>query len=302
MATPDPENVTCNICATTFATAAAVAVVKHGLTIVRCPACSLLFRARLPDLTELQALYDRDYFVAEEGVLEHQGYLDYLADAEVHRLNARRRLRRLAGLCDPGNLLDVGCAAGFFVDEAARKGWAARGIDVSEPMIEWGRAELGADIAVGSLLDATADRTESCVTMWDYIEHALDPRGDLERAHARLRPGGVLALSTGDVASVLARVSLAGWHLMTPRHHNYFFSPATLRRLLRDVGFEVVEIRHPGAVFPLRYLAHKAALSIDARVVTLGASRLARSRLGAIRVPANLWDVMTVVARRPLAA
>lgn len=302
MATPDPENLTCNVCGTTFATAAAVAVLKEGLTIVRCPTCSLVFRARLPGLTEVQALYDRDYFVAEEGALEHQGYLDYVADAEVHRLNARRRLRRLARLCDPGNLLDVGCAAGFFVDEAAREGWAARGIDVSEPMIEWGRAELGADIAVGSLLDATPDRTESCVTMWDYIEHALDPRGDLERAHARLRPGGVLALSTGDVASVLARVSLAGWHLMTPRHHNYFFSPATMRRLLRSVGFEVVDVRHPGAVFPLRYLAHKTALSIDARVVTRGASRLARSRLGAIRVPVNLWDVMTVVARRPLAA
>jgi 2-polyprenyl-3-methyl-5-hydroxy-6-metoxy-1,4-benzoquinol methylase len=300
MAPSDPENVTCNICATTFATAAAVAVVKDGLTIVRCPACSLLFRARLPDLADVRELYDRDYFVAEEGALRHQGYLDYLADAEVHRLNARRRLRRLAAWCDSGNLLDVGCAAGFFVDEAAREGWAARGIDVSGPMIKWGRAELGADIAVGSLLETSADRTESCVTMWDYIEHALDPRDDLERAYARLRPGGVLALSTGDVASVLARVSLAGWHLMTPRHHNYFFSAVTMRRLLRDVGFQIVELRHPGAVFPLRYLAHKAALSIDARVTTLAASRIARSRLGAIRVPMNLWDVMTVVARRSL--
>ena len=299
---PDPENVTCNICVTTFATADAVAVVRDGLTIVRCPTCSLVFRARLPEPTDVQALYDRDYFVAEEGALGHEGYLDYLADAEVHRLNARRRLRRLAGLCDPGNLLDVGCAAGFFVDEAAREGWAARGIDVSAPMVEWGRATLGADLAVGSLLDTTPDRTESCVTMWDYIEHALDPRGDLERAHARLSPGGVLALSTGDVASALARVSLAGWHLMTPRHHNYFFSPATMRRLLRAVGFEVVEVRHPGAVFPLRYLAHKAALSVGTRVTTLAASRLARSRLGAIRVPVNLWDVMTVVARRPLVA
>lgn len=302
MAMPDPENVTCNICATTFAAATAIAVVKQGLTIVRCPTCSLVFRARLPEPTDVQALYERDYFVAEEGALRHEGYLDYLADAELHRLNARRRLRHLAGLCEPGSLLDVGCAAGFFVDEAAREGWAARGIDVSGAMVEWGRTTLGADLAVGSLLDTTSDRTEACVTMWDYIEHALDPRGDLERAHARLRPGGVLALSTGDVTSILARVSLAGWHLMTPRHHNYFFSPATMRRLLRDVGFDNVEIRHPGAVFPLRYLAHKAALSIDARVTTLAASRIARSRWGMIRVPVNLWDVMTVVARRPLAA
>ena len=86
--------------------------------------------------------------------------------------------------------------------------------------------------------------------MWDYIEHAVDPRADVERARYRLRPGGLLALSTGDVGSLLALFPLDRWHLMTPRHHNYFFSARTLQLLLRDCGFEVVVVRHPAAVFP----------------------------------------------------
>ena len=201
----------------------------------------------------------------------------------MHRANARRRLGRLVEFTEPGTLLDVGCAAGFFVDEASRCGWHARGVDVSEVMVDWGRRHTTGDICVGTLRDVPRDRVESCITMWDYIEHALDPRDDVEQAFARLQPGGVLAVSTGDADSALARMSLEHWHLMTPRHHNYFFTKETMRRLLESVGFEIRYVGHPAAVFPLRYLAHKACLTVDISLLDALARRLARSTLGARR-------------------
>jgi 2-polyprenyl-3-methyl-5-hydroxy-6-metoxy-1,4-benzoquinol methylase len=202
-------------------------------------------------------------------------------------------------LVRPGRLLDVGCAAGFFVDEANRAGWQARGVDVSRPMVDWATVHLGVDVCHGTLFDAPADHEESCITMWDYLEHAIEPRADLAEALARLRPGGILALSTGNVGSLLARLSLSRWHLMTPRHHNFFFTPRTIALLLASVGFEIVAVGHHATVFPLRYLAHKMCLTLDAALLDALAHRLARSGLGARAIPVNLWDVMTVVARRP---
>ena len=291
---------TCNLCSGTFSTAATELLSKDGHSIVRCPTCGLTFRSTLPTREELSDIYGHEYFGGSNELASREGYLDYVGDADMHRVNARRRLRRLAEITAPGTLLDVGCAAGFFVDEASRRGWKARGVDVSEAMVDWGRRQTRADIRVGTLRDAPGDRVESCITMWDYIEHALDPRDDVEHAFARLRPGGVLALSTGDAGSALARISLRRWHLMTPRHHNYFFTERTMRRLLESVGFEVLHLGHPAAVFPLRYLAHKACLTVDLSLLDALARRLARSPLGAWTVPINLWDVMTVVARRPM--
>lgn len=273
--------------------------VVDGHAIVRCSECGLVQRAVFPTPDELEALYAADYFVAAEGSLGAEGYLDYVADADVHRANARRRLRLLARHTTSGRLLDVGCAAGFFVDEARRLGWTARGIDVSAPMVSWGAEHLDAELAVATLVDLLPGEPEGCITMWDYLEHSIDPRSDVGAAFARLRPGGVLALSTGDAGSLLARLSLPRWHLMTPRHHNVFFSRTTIRRLLESVGFEVVSIGAPASVFPLRYLAHKGGLVVDRRPVHAVSKRLARSRLGGVAVPVNLWDVMTVVARRP---
>ena len=65
--------------------------------------------------------------------------------------------------------------------------------------------------------------------MWDVIEHLPDPRRTVEAAWERLRPGGLLALSTGDVGSMAARLHGRDWSLMTPPWHQFYFSRKTMR-------------------------------------------------------------------------
>ena len=302
MVTLDDDGTSCNLCAAEFPATAGFLFEKDGHRIVRCPSCGLVFRPSLPSRIDLDTIYGHAYFGGPGATgVEHQSYLDYVGDADSHRANARRRLRHVTAFVDTGTLLDVGCAAGFFVDEAMRAGWAAAGVDVSAAMVDWGNTNLGLALRTGTFDDVATEDAE-CVTMWDYIEHALDPRADIEKAYGCLRPGGIIALSTGDAGALLARLSLRRWHLMTPRHHNYFFSAGTVCRLLRAAGFEILDVAHPSSVYPLRYLAHKACLTLDIAVVERLSDRLSRSRLGDRTIPFNLWDVMTVVARRPTGA
>jgi hypothetical protein len=120
---------------------------------------------------------------------------------------------------------------------------------------------------------------------------ALDPAGDLARAHGLLAPDGVVALSTGDRDSLAARLSRKRWHLLTPRHHNFFFSTPTLTRLLHATGFEVIWSGHPGARYSLAHIAHKSLPNAIAE-------RVARSKVARYSVPVNLFDIVTVVARK----
>ena len=289
---------TCPLCDAGFERSSSVRWRKDGFDIVACPSCGLLFRADLPTLDELAEIYGIDYFKAgAEGGGE--GYLDYVADADVHRLAAQRRLALLARHVDAGALLDVGAAAGFFVAEARSQGWDARGIDVADSMLEWGRRELAAPLEHTTLAHLDAEPGSfAALTMWDYIEHALDPVADVARAAEIVRPGGVIALSTGDASALFARVSGERWHLLTPHHHNFYFTPPTLRRLLERHGFEVVSMSHRGSRYPLRYLVHKARTVVHFQALDRVTARLADSALGALPVPMNLWDIVTVVARR----
>jgi SAM-dependent methyltransferase len=284
----------CVLCGTSFPPEEHRRWTKDGYAIVRCPSCTLLFRRDLPAPAELDEIYGLDYFKGDA-----TGYLDYVADEDVHRAVARRRLDTLERLVARGRLLDVGAAAGFFVAEARTRGWDAAGIDVSEPMVAWGRARLEAPLERATLTDSgVADGSLDALTMWDYIEHALDPASDLARTRELLRPGGVLALSTGDAATPVARLQGSRWHLLTPRHHNFFFTAATLTELLARAGFEVVSLDHRGSRYPLRYLAHKLGTLAQSRILERLTGRLASSRLGAVTVPLNLGDIVTVVARR----
>jgi len=136
------------------------------------------------------------------------------------------------------------------------------------------------------------------VTMWDYIEHSVDPADDITRCAALLRPNGLIALSTGDVDSAVARIFGRRWHLFTPRHHNFFFGERTVRRLLEGHGFDVLSISHPGARYSLSHVVHKLGAMRPGTVSANVAGRVDGSVIGRLAIPVNLFDIVTVFARK----
>jgi 2-polyprenyl-3-methyl-5-hydroxy-6-metoxy-1,4-benzoquinol methylase len=290
----------CALCGALIPASRPPRFVKDGFDIVACPSCGLLQRRALPDAEAIEEIYARDYFQRPAGESGSQGYLDYLADEPIHRLAARKRLDRLAGRVRPGRLLDVGCASGFFLAEARERGFQGVGVDVAPAMTAVAREHFGLDVRTATFAGAGLDGQFDLVTMWDYIEHTTDPRADVALAAERLAPGGVLALSTGDAGSLSARVMGARWHLLTPHHHNFFFRRDHLRRLLHEAGLEVVEVGAWARWASIGYLAYKlGAVAPSSRAVSGLSDALRRRRVGAIVVPVNLFDVVTVVARKP---
>jgi 2-polyprenyl-3-methyl-5-hydroxy-6-metoxy-1,4-benzoquinol methylase len=293
------ESRTCNICGASVDRDRDLRWRKDGYDVLRCPACGTHFRADLPTSDALQAIYGPAYFSASAGETDGQGYADYLGEEPNHRANAVRRLELLERERGPGRLLDVGCAAGFFLDEARKRGWSVTGVELAAGMAEHARDRLGLDVRLGAFADAELEPGAfDAITMWDYLEHSTDPTGDLRHAASLLAPGGLLAVSTGDVASLAARVSGSRWHLLTPRHHNFFFTRASLERAFRDAGFEVVSSRHLSSRYSLHYLLHKLRTLRDLALLRRLSYGIGRTRLGSLAVPVNLFDIVTLVGRR----
>ncbi len=291
------DTLSCRLCGGSVGRVAHRIFEKQGHVVVRCPHCSLVYRADLPTRDALRGIYDEQYFKAATDDRAGTGYRDYLAEESTHRIQARRRLDLLSSFIDLGRIYDVGCAAGFFLDEARKQGWSVKGVDISEQMAERARKQLSLDVAGGLFVEQPVETCDA-LTMWDYIEHVVDPAEELEHAAACLRPGGVLALSTGDVESVAARVSGSCWHLFTPRHHNFFFSRETLASYLARAGFATVYVGHPGGSYSLAYLLHKLKTMTSAGTAHRAAAAAAGTRLARVRVPVNLFDIMTVIALR----
>ena len=213
--------------------------------IVRCGVCGLVYVGREPATETLIELYGEAYW-EDEGETGYQGY-GGAESAKRHHFGSL--LDQLAAARSPGDLLELGSAYGYFLDEAQRRGWRVRGIEPSLHAREQAHQRFGLAVVEGPLADlAPEPESQDVIVMWDVIEHLPDPRRTLQAAFSRLRPGGVLALSTGDIGSAAARLHGRDWSLMTPPWHQFYFSRSTLRRLLASVGFRVERIRGDGVL------------------------------------------------------
>lgn len=237
-------------------------------------------------------LYDRDYFQSDA---VDKGYNDYARLEPGIRRTARARLRRLTRLAPahastPRSLIDLGCGTGVFLDESRAAGWSARGYEVSAYGVEQARGR-GLDVQRAELESLALPPAEcDAVTLWDVIEHVRDPRAVIAAAASALRPGGVLAISTGDIASLCATLTRARWHLFNLPEHLYFFSRSALHTLLRNAGCEPVETVREVNWVPLAYVRERLKKSLGFAPPTLG--------LRDVLVPATLFDIVGVYARR----
>jgi SAM-dependent methyltransferase len=187
-----------------------------------------------------------------------RGYDEYLEVRANWLRTFRRRLREIAPHAASGRVLDVGCGPGFFVEAAREAGWDAWGIDPSAYAVGLARRSLGDRVSLG-VVGASGHPPASfdLVTAFDAFEHVYEPDRFLGEAHALLRPGGVLAITTPDVTSFLARLSGRGWVSFKIPQHVYYWSPPTIRQVLAS-RFDVLEVRSAGQYATAGFLLRRA--------------------------------------------
>jgi len=155
----------------------------------------------------------------------------------------------------PGRLLDIGCAAGFFVHEAGNAGWDAAGVEPSKWLVEWGIKNLGEKLFAGTLRECRFKEGEfDLLTMWDVLEHLPDPISELYECSRILRKGGMIIINYPDFGSMLARLMGRRWWFLLS-NHLYYFTPDTMRRYLEKAGFEVKRFAPHWQTLPLGYLS-----------------------------------------------
>lgn len=264
--------------------------VVNGYRIVRCTRCGLVFVADCPTPEQLLGLYDESYYEDPAAV----GYGGYGEAEDRKRHHNRSLLAEIERLRAPGDLLELGCAYGYFLDEARERGWRVQGVEPSAHAVAYSRERLELDVTQGTLTDLPVQpNSVDAVALWDVIEHLPNPRNTIEVATAWLRPGGVLGLSTGDIGSLSARLHGADWSLMTPPWHQFYFTRPTLRRLLGRCGLEVVKIGGDGtfAVDPA---------SPNPRIRGRGAALLRRPAVTRAARKLGAGAIMFAFARKPV--
>jgi 2-polyprenyl-3-methyl-5-hydroxy-6-metoxy-1,4-benzoquinol methylase len=216
---------------------------KDHLRIVRCNRCDLVYVNPTFD----EAHYKRVYVSAE--------YQDIVRDLGIksHEYRTRRfgqeRVRlmsdQLPGVASP-RYLDVGCSTGFVVEAARDAGWNAVGIDLNPSAIEFGKTR-GLDLHAVALEDAAFEpESFDAVSLFDVLEHLLDPVRTLRACTRLLRPGGIVFLYVPNYDSASRMLMGKDAHFIWPTHHLNYYTPATIRDLMTREALDTVYLATEG--------------------------------------------------------
>lgn len=198
---------------------------------VRCRLCGMVLRNPMPTIAELDKIY-ADLYQSDQIV---QGKTNQESGSQVLMRYAEFLSRKV--LLNGTKVLDYGCGSGVLVGELRALGYRAVGVERTSQAREFARRQRGLELLAD--IDEVDDGSLDAVTMIEVVEHLTNPAFSLNAIRVKLRPGGILFITTPNVMGLRARVEKARWREAQKQFHVVFFDVSSLSNLIEAVGMHV---------------------------------------------------------------
>jgi len=209
---------------------------ENGYEVARCHVCGVIYVVSPPSLEGLKALYE-----ADQAARIHTGAAIRLRGKRI--IVAKNDLKLIKQYVRGGHLLEVGCAAGYFLEYAQQHGFEATGLELNDRFVEYATRELGLRVLQGTLTIANLPKQSfDAIYMRNVLSHLIDPIGDFRIIRDLLRDDGYLFFETGNLAE-LSPEQIRKHQKLCPLgvpDHRLFLSRQNVRYLAEVTGLEIV--------------------------------------------------------------
>lgn len=194
----------------------------------RCENCGLVFLGDIPENLG-------DFYA---GKVRLPGF-DRIKKAARHEAY---QLKMVTRYVKSGRLLEVGPGYGIFAYQAKESGFIVDAIEQDREICEYLKKFLDLDAINEDSPHKSLERLEfyEAIVLWQVIEHLPEPFEFLKIASRKIKPGGILLLSTPNPLSFQLKAMRSFWpHIDAPRHIN-LFPPEMLKKYLEALGMREV--------------------------------------------------------------
>ncbi|MCA9669795.1 MAG: class I SAM-dependent methyltransferase [Myxococcales bacterium] len=203
-------------------------------TLYRCDGCG--FRWIHPTL-------DEEALLAGYRMIEAGAWGGAVESDHIERRQFVPKARLLASLAPQRHAaLDVGCFRGDFVSLLdCEERW---GIEISSAAASVAR-QRGVNVIEDNVFDAAPPREHfDIISCFDVVEHVTDQRGLAARLADWLKPGGIVAIETGNADCLVARAMGARWYYYALSQHLCAHTARSLDLAMGSAGLELVHCKH----------------------------------------------------------
>ncbi|KLI21914.1 methyltransferase, partial [Brachyspira hyodysenteriae] len=153
--------------------------------IVQCPNCKLEFIYNQPSFDEIKKIYSNEYYKSwgmEDGENNEV--------ALMKKSTFRNMLKKILPYKKSGNILDIGTASGFLLEEAKKLGFEPYGLELSEYSSSIAKQKFGNDRIHNGTIETSNFKENffDLITMTDLLEHIQKPLEMLKTCYKILKP------------------------------------------------------------------------------------------------------------------
>lgn len=222
----------------------------------KCKNCGIVFHNKIP--VDLNGIYNSElYYVKErQPTEEHFGYNDYIYYRPYLEEHFENIIIELEKYSKKGRLLDIGCALGFFINVAKRRGYEVTGIDISKFAVEYAKSNYNLNVFCGELKDFNFEPDYfDVVVLNDFLEHIINPQVLIKEVYRILKKRGVIVINTPNINSISFQFFRRSWWYIKLAEHLFIYNYKSIKYLLNCSGFEIVKFKRGTKIIDLNLIS-----------------------------------------------
>jgi 2-polyprenyl-3-methyl-5-hydroxy-6-metoxy-1,4-benzoquinol methylase len=225
--------------------------VCFGFDMDRCEECFHIFTNPFPTLESLSYYYNSDLKEFENKF--------FLESFENRIPIFTRRIEEISKFLNKSdNLLDVGSAIGIFIESNKRLGdlFQITACDLNKSSCNFLKEKYpNIEVLNENIYELSkSDESFAGVSLWDTVEHLTEPKSFLAKIRKLLRPGGYFFFSTPNTNSFEWKIMGKNHVQLLPPGHVNLYNTDNIQILLKNNGFELVEIKTLNASLDISYV------------------------------------------------
>jgi hypothetical protein len=150
-------------------------------------------------------------------------------DAPFYANLYNKGLTSAENITSVGNILDIGCSSGIFLDISKGKGWKTYGLELNK--IEFSASQGKGHKVQNELLEnALFDEKFNVISLWDVFEHIKDDNG-------------VILLQIPSSDALAAKIMQEKCNMFDGLEHTNLYGIESITKLVESNGLKILDVQ-----------------------------------------------------------
>jgi ubiquinone/menaquinone biosynthesis C-methylase UbiE len=214
-------------------------VSRETFQIIECVSCSFKFTNPRPEEKDLGKYYKSEEYVSHSN--SKKGFINSTYQS-VRKYTLLKKLQLISKFYKTGNILDIGCGTGEFLNTCKNAKWQTLGIEPDEDARKMAIQNYGLDVRNEEELKNLMDASFDIITMWHVLEHVPKLNERIEELKRLIKPKGVIIIAVPNCNSLDAKIYRQNWAAYDVPRHLYHFTPNDIETVFKNHGMKVFRI------------------------------------------------------------